>query len=159
MRPPLSLSDVAMLVAPLAVGVGLTRLVTPRGGGGRPVQCGVKPSFQPPGWAFGVAWTILYTLSGVSLFLAWRGTGRSLRSPAVLSLLLALAYMMAWWVVFSPRCAPKAALAALLVAPGLVVLSAELLRRAGQTASAWLLAPLVAWLAFASALQWRTAYP
>src|SRR4051812_28155151 len=26
-----------------------------------------KPGFMPPGWAFGVAWTILYILLGLSL--------------------------------------------------------------------------------------------
>src|SRR5687767_10665402 len=41
----------------------------------------VKPALQPPGWAFGVAWTILYTLMGlaVAMVIAARGArGRGL---------------------------------------------------------------------------------
>ena len=30
-----------------------------------------KPSFNPPDWAFGVVWPILYVMMGVSAFLIW----------------------------------------------------------------------------------------
>ncbi|MHB8841850.1 MAG: TspO/MBR family protein [Candidatus Aquicultor sp.] len=31
-----------------------------------------KPSFNPPNWIFGLAWGILFTIMGISLFLVWR---------------------------------------------------------------------------------------
>lgn len=31
----------------------------------------VKPSFSPPSWVFGVVWSVLYFLIGVSLYLFW----------------------------------------------------------------------------------------
>ncbi|MDD5626166.1 MAG: tryptophan-rich sensory protein [Patescibacteria group bacterium] len=31
-----------------------------------------KPSFSPPNWLFGPAWTILYLLMAISIFLIWK---------------------------------------------------------------------------------------
>ena len=45
-----------------------------------------KPSFMPPGWAFGVVWPILYVLIGTALALAAcntvRGAARDVNSVA-----------------------------------------------------------------------------
>ncbi len=30
-----------------------------------------KPFFTPPNWLFGPAWTLLYTLIGITLFVCW----------------------------------------------------------------------------------------
>ncbi|QQG46550.1 MAG: tryptophan-rich sensory protein [Candidatus Niyogibacteria bacterium] len=32
----------------------------------------VKPALNPPAWVFGPAWTMLYALMGISLFLIWK---------------------------------------------------------------------------------------
>jgi translocator protein len=31
-----------------------------------------RPSFSPPNWIFGPAWTVLYILLGISLYLIWK---------------------------------------------------------------------------------------
>ena len=40
-----------------------------------------KPSFQPPGWAFGVVWTTLYALMGIALALV--ADGRALHGQTL----------------------------------------------------------------------------
>jgi tryptophan-rich sensory protein len=151
-------SDVLLLLAPLVLGLGSGWLLTPR----EYVQCGRRPRLQPPGWAFGVAWTLLYALAGVAAALAWRRAGRRWRGPrsrGLVALAAALAALMAWWVVFANRCAPAVAFAALVPAAGAVVAAAALLWADGARASAALLLPLVAWTAFASTLCFDSVVP
>ncbi len=55
------------LAIPLAVG-GVSGFLT-SGGVEEFTATAVKPVFMPPGWLFPVAWTILYTLMGISAYL------------------------------------------------------------------------------------------
>ncbi len=153
-RPPLSVrpSDVALLLAPIALGFGSARLLAPR----TYRRCGKVPSLQPPGWAFGAGWTALYLLAGASAALAWRRSGRRW-THGLSALSVALVALMAWWVVFANRCAPALAFAAIVPAAGSVVAAAALMLADGAAASAALLLPLVAWMAFASYLSFSAA--
>ena len=63
------------------LGVASSRLA-PMGSDNPWYQALIKPELNPPGWAFGVAWTILYVLMGLSLAMvldARRARGRSRR--------------------------------------------------------------------------------
>ena len=146
----LEASDVAFLLAPVALGLGSAWLLAPR----KYRPCGRRPALQPPGWAFGVAWPLLYLLAGASAALAWRRAGRRW-SRGLVALAVALAALMAWWVVFANRCSPAAAFAAIVPAAGSVVAAAALMWADGADASAALLLPLVAWMAFASYLSFK----
>src|SRR4051794_21753048 len=55
-----------------------------------------KPSFMPPGWAFPVAWTILYILLGLSLALVINARGAKGRGLAVAVFLVQLALNLSW---------------------------------------------------------------
>ena len=110
-----------------------------------------KPGFQPPRWAFPVAWNILYSAIAVVSAstidtLNDRGDSRALAVNLVLN--------AGWsWVFFNRRMlGPAAALAGVLT-----LSSADLARRAGQVnASAGAaLAPYPLWCAFATALSTR----
>ena len=144
-------SDLAFLSAPLLAGLGLPALLTPR----KYVQCGGRSALQPPGWVFGVAWTTLYALYGVAMALAWRRAGRRWTQGLTVAA-ITLALLVAWSLVFFNLCAPAAAFAAILGLLGLSAGTTAAFAHDGATTSAWLTAPLTAWLSFASYLAFCT---
>ena len=59
---------VALVTVPVIVVAGnLSGLLSNSGFGNPWFDAVRKPSFMPPGWVFGVTWTILYTLMGISV--------------------------------------------------------------------------------------------
>jgi translocator protein len=107
-----------------------------------------KPPFNPPNWAFRLAWIVLYLLIAVAGWLAW-DAGASL----VFAVCLAqLAINFAWSPIFfrARRChAPLGLIIALLA---LVLIFIGLQWNVGRTA-ALLFVPYAAWIAFASVLN------
>jgi benzodiazapine receptor len=110
-----------------------------------------KPAWQPPGWAFGPAWTTLYALTAVASARVLdraddeqaRGYRRALGTN--------LALNAGWsWVFFTAK-RPRWALAE---SAALEVSTLDLVRRARAVdpTSAALLAPYAAWVGFATAL-------
>ena len=143
-----SFSYVLVAASPLLVGMGSAWLLTPR----RFVQCGRRPTIQPPGWVFSVAWTALYLLAGVAAASAWRRANRRW-TRGLAALAASILVLAAWWVVFANWCAPAAAFTAIVPATGLVVAASALLFADGDRVASALLLPLVAWMVFASTLS------
>lgn len=82
----ISKASVAICVSVLIVVVGLGRVITELG----PWYQSLKvPSWQPPGAAFGLIWTIIYLLTTVSAVLAWRDRS-SPRDGRILIVLFAI---------------------------------------------------------------------
>ncbi|WP_425005673.1 TspO/MBR family protein [Mycolicibacterium sp. S3B2] len=117
-----------------------------------------KPGFQPPRWAFPVAWNILYSdIAVVSAStidtLNDRGDTEQARAYSR-ALAVNLVLNAGWsWVFFNRRMlGPAAALAG-----ALTLSSADLARRAGQvnTPAGAALAAYPLWCAFATALSTR----
>jgi tryptophan-rich sensory protein len=110
-----------------------------------------KPRFQPPAAAFGPVWTALYALMAGSAYRVWTRPGpRSTRALALWGGQLAL--NAAWSPTFFGARRPRAALgllSALLPATAAYALAA---RRVDRPAAA-MVAPYVAWTAFALALN------
>jgi translocator protein len=110
----------------------------------------VKPAWAPPAGVFGPVWTVLYTLMGISAWLAWRA--RCSRGALVL-FLVQLAVNALWsWLFFAWHRGALAAADVLL----LLVLIAATMRAFWQSSrgAAGLLLPYLLWVAFASALTW-----
>jgi benzodiazapine receptor len=113
-----------------------------------------KPSFMPPGWAFPVAWTTLYVLLGLSLAMILNARGARGRGPAVTVFLAQLALNFAWSPLFFAAHKVQTALLVIIVMILLTIVTAWLFARIRKVA-AWLLLPYLAWLCFATALNFE----
>jgi translocator protein len=145
----------AMVTVPLMLLLGFASGKLAPSGGENPwfVQL-VKPEIMPPGWAFGVAWTILYAMMGFALALVINARGSRGRGLALLVFVVQLAINLAWTPVFFGLHKVDAALlmiGALLV---LVLLTILLFWRV-RTVAGLLLVPYLAWLGFAFVLLYQ----
>lgn len=116
-----------------------------------------KPSWTPPSWLFGPVWTALYLAMGVAAWRVWRiGGFRSAR--AALGLFLAqLAVNGLWSPVFFAWHRIGLAVIVIGVLCLLIVATIVAFRRHDR-AAALLLLPYLAWVSFASCLNfaiWR----
>ena len=114
-----------------------------------------KPSWNPPNWAFGPAWTAIFTLAAISAVKAWNAAATPGQQALVIWLFAANAVLnVAWSFFFFRLHRPDWALGenALL---WLSVLVPMLLLAPISSISSWLLAPYLLWVSFAMFLNWR----
>ncbi len=112
-----------------------------------------KPSFNPPNWVFGPAWTLLYTLMGMAAGLIWTCTAehsRKRRALAVYAVQLGL--NMAWSLIFFGLKEPALALVEIAVLWGAIAWCIRVFHPLHRTA-AYLLVPYLLWVTFASVLN------
>jgi tryptophan-rich sensory protein len=114
----------------------------------------VKPAIMPPGWAFGVAWTILYVLLGLALALVLHARGARGRGLALALFLAQLLLNFAWSPIFFAYHEVGAAFWT-IVAMILLGAAAALLFWRIRRSAALLMLPYLAWLAFAATLTWQ----
>jgi translocator protein len=113
-----------------------------------------KPALMPPGWVFGVAWSLLYVLMGLALALILNARGAKGRGVAISLFLLQLALNLAWSPVFF-------AMHRIMLAFGIIL--ALLLWASATAAVFWkirplagiLMLPYLVWLSFAAVLNWQ----
>lgn len=111
-----------------------------------------KPSFQPPGWVFGPAWTVLYAAIAYSGWRVWKAPPSRERDRALRLWGLQLALNAAWTPLFFGARRPGIALVdivALDVAASGYAVSA----RAVDRPAAIIAFPYLAWLGFATLLN------
>ena len=116
-----------------------------------------KPSWNPPGWIFGPVWTALYTMMAVAAWLVWeRGGFAAQRRPLAL-FFAQLTLNAAWTPLFFGLHRPDLAFAEIALLWLAITATLGAFLRASYVA-AWLLAPYLAWVSFAAALNltlWR----
>lgn len=114
----------------------------------------VKPAIYPPPATFGIVWTILYLVMGVALTLVVTARGASGRGYAIALFMFQLVLNLAWSPLFFGMHMIAAALA-LLVAIDLAVAATILAFRKVRPIAAWMLLPYLAWVLFATVLNWQ----
>ena len=117
-----------------------------------------KPSWTPPNAVFGPVWTVLYLLMAVAAWLVWRKAGGlgAARLPLAL-FAVQLALNAAWSVLFFGLRMPGLAFGELVVLWLAIAATLAAFRRV-VPAAGLLLAPYLAWVTFAGALNfalWR----
>ncbi len=113
-----------------------------------------KPWFQPPGWAFPVAWSILYVMLGLALALVLDARGSRYRGYAIALFVVAFLINLPWSPVFFGMQQPKAALA-IIVAMFTAALATTFAFGRVRSTAAWLMVPYLGWLVFAALLNWE----
>jgi len=118
-----------------------------------------KPWFNPPRWAFPVAWTILYILMGVAAWLAWRAPERRAgdRTRAMVLYGVQLAINVSWSFAFFGAQSPLAGLVVVVLLLASIVATMVAFRRLSGLA-ALLLVPYLAWVSFATLLNGAILY-
>ena len=113
-----------------------------------------KPSWHPPNWLFGPAWGVLYLMIATAGWMVWNAAGWS---TALAAWGAQLVLNAAWsWLFFGLR-RPDLAFAEVLLL-WLSIAACVVLFAPISTTAALLMLPYLAWVAFASALNfamWR----
>ena len=116
-----------------------------------------KPSFSPPDWVFGPVWTALYTMMAVAAWLVWRRGGFAAQRRPLALFLLQLALNATWTPLFFGLKQPGWAFTEIVLL-WLAIAATFIAFRPVNRVAAWLLAPYLAWVSFAAALNftlWR----
>ena len=115
-----------------------------------------KPAWQPPDWAFGPAWTVIYALAATSGVVAWRDAHHPRQRETMLMLFALNAFLnVLWSLLFFRLRRPDWALFEVGLLWLSVLLLIVVLGRYSRTA-ALLLVPYLLWVSFASTLNWAT---
>lgn len=116
-----------------------------------------QPSWAPPAWLFGPAWTVLYPLMAVAAWRVWREHGFAGAKVALALYFVQLAFNASWSWFFFVR---QTGLGSTLVVSAMwitILLTALAFWELDRTASLMML-PYLAWVTFAMALTvsvWR----
>lgn len=145
----------SLLIVPAVLLAGFISGQLGGGGSGDPWFDSLrKPAIFPPPATFGIVWSILYLMMGVALTMIVAARGAGGRGLAIGAFLVQLALNLAWSPVFFGAHRITAALY-LLVAIDIAVMITIVLFWRVRRAAALLLVPYLAWVLFATLLNWE----
>ena len=111
-----------------------------------------KPSFNPPNWIFGPVWTLLYLAMGFAAWRVWIRGGFAAQTRPLGHYIVQLGLNAAWPPIFFALHRLDLALLVILVLWIAIFLTILQFRTVDQLAS-WLLWPYLAWVSFATILN------
>lgn len=109
-----------------------------------------KPKLTPPSYVFGIAWSILYILIGISYYIALKD--KSIEYWIIPLLHLVLNYIYTPLIFMYKRLLESAILTTLILITAVIVMI--LFYSYDNKISAYLLIPYILWLSFANYLAW-----
>lgn len=113
-----------------------------------------KPAIFPPPATFGIVWTALYVLMGLAFALVCAAWGARWRTAAIVAFVVQLAVNLAWSPVFFGAHEMAVALYVIVAMIVLVLVTGWLFWKVRRLAAVLLL-PYLAWIVFASVLNWQ----
>lgn len=112
-----------------------------------------KPPFSPPNWIFAPVWTTLYLLMGIALYLIWKkGLKTKKVRDAVYVFVIQLVLNAAWSPIFFGAHNILLALLIIVIVWIYILKTIRLFAKINSTAS-YLLYPYLAWVSFATILN------
>jgi tryptophan-rich sensory protein len=112
----------------------------------------IKPTWQPPDWAFGPIWTLIYITTGIAGVRAWRLGDARQRRLFLIALLINCALNVLWSLLFFKMQRPDLALIE-VVALWLSIVPLILLPLRYSPRSSLLMLPYLAWVGVAAYLN------
>lgn len=116
----------------------------------------VKPEAMPPAWAFPVAWSILYVMMGFAVAMILHARGARGRGVALGLFGAQFLLNLGWSPLFFGAHKVDLALLVIVAMLALAIATTVAFGRIRKLA-AWLLVPYLAWLCFASILNYQIA--
>lgn len=111
-----------------------------------------KPSFMPPGWAFGVVWPILYALLGIAVAMILAEPASRARRDGLILFFVQLAMNFAWSPIFFAFHDIRAAKLIIFAMAALAAMAGRNFTKIRPVAGV-LLVPYILWLIFAATLN------
>jgi tryptophan-rich sensory protein len=112
----------------------------------------IKPTWQPPDWAFGPIWTLIYITTGIAGVRAWRLGDSRQRRLFLIALLINCGLNVLWSLLFFKMQRPDLALIE-VVALWLSIVPLILLPLRYSPRSSLLILPYLAWVSVAAYLN------
>jgi translocator protein len=145
----------AMVTVPATVLLGFLSGRLANSGYGNPwFDALSRPESFPPGWIFGVVWSVLYVLLGIALAMVINARGARGRGIALGLYGVQFALNLLWSPLFFAAHQVTLALALMIVLLALAIATTVAFARIRKQA-AWLMLPYLVWLSMATILNFQ----